>query len=82
MIDSWVGDDQPSLCDIRQGGIKEAAHTYANHVGCATAVWLNVIHEGVPYLHATQTNGIIRSKISQRHVGCYAWKTGKGGQAE
>ncbi len=56
---SWVSDDEPFLCNNRQSGIEEAAHTYANHVGCATAVWLNVIHEGVPYLHATQTNGII-----------------------
>ena len=57
-----------------------AAHTYANHVGSATAVWLNVIHEGIPYLDATQTNGMITSRISQRHMGDAV--TGQGGQAE
>lgn len=62
--------------------MREAAHTYANHVGCATAVRLNVIHEGVPYLHATQTIGIVTSRISQRQVGSYALMTGQGGEAE
>lgn len=48
---TWESRDHDLCDDDRQGGTWVAAHTYANHVGCATAVWLNVIHEGVPYLH-------------------------------